>query len=79
MEEKANGDGVAMIRDEHGNTIVILDKNGVYALGQYVCDSKVFKNKRIKLNEGSMIFSGRMELIRLLWDTISILRKIVDV
>lgn len=56
---EGNGDGVAMIRDDHGNTIVILDKNGVYALGQYVCDSKVFKNKRIKLNEGSMIFSGK--------------------
>lgn len=56
---EGNGDGVAMIRDEQGNTIVILDKNGVYALGQYVCDSKVFKNKRVKLNEGSITFSGK--------------------
>lgn len=55
---EGNGDGVAMIRDDHGNTIVILDKNGVYALGQYVCDSKVFKNKRIKLNE-EHDFSGK--------------------
>lgn len=70
---EGNGDGVAIVKDEQGNTIVILDKNGVYAKGEYVCDSRIQNGRRIVLYDGKMRFSKQDDL-----DTITIRYDTID-
>lgn len=52
-----NGDGVAKVLDGEGNEIVRLDNEGVYARGKYVCASTGGWNRRIVLQDGSIMFS----------------------
>lgn len=56
---KDNGNGIARVLDGNGKEIVRLDRNGVYALGSYVCESSGGLNRRTEMNAGSIMFSKR--------------------
>lgn len=54
-----NGNGIARVMDATGKEIVRLDKNGVYAIGSYVCENVGGLNRRTEIKSGSIMFSKR--------------------
>lgn len=54
-----NGNGIARVMDATGKEIVRLDKNGVYAIGSYVCENVGGLNRRTEIKSGSIMFSER--------------------
>lgn len=56
---KDNGNGIARVMDATGKEIVRLDKNGVYAIGSYVCENVGGLNRRTEIKSGSIMFSER--------------------
>lgn len=56
---KDNGNGIARVMDATGKEIVRLDKNGVYAIGSYVCENVGGLNRRTEIKSGSIMFSKR--------------------
>lgn len=56
---KDNGNGVAKVIDEKGREIVRLDKDGVYAIGSYVCENIGGMNRRTEIKSGSIMMSKR--------------------
>lgn len=54
-----NGNGIARVMDATGKEIVRLDKNGVYAIGSYVCENVGGLNRRTEIKSGSVMFSKR--------------------
>lgn len=56
---KDNGNGIARVMDATGKEIVRLDKNGVYAIGSYVCENVGGSNRRTEIKSGSIMFSKR--------------------
>ena len=56
---KGNGNGIARVMDAAGKEIVRLDKDGVYAIGSYVCENVGGLNRRTEIKSGSIMFSKR--------------------
>lgn len=56
---KDNGNGVAKVLDESGREIIRLDKDGVYAIGSYVCENIGGMNRRTEIKSGSIMLSKR--------------------
>ena len=54
-----NGNGIARVMDATGKGIVRLDKDGVYAIGSYVCENVGGLNRRTEIKSGSIMFSER--------------------
>lgn len=54
-----NGNGIARVMDATGKEIVRLDKDGVYAIGSYVCENVGGLNRRTEIKSGSIMFSKR--------------------
>ncbi len=55
-----NGNGIARVLNENGKEIVRLDKNGVYAIGSYVCESPDGGwNRRTQIEAGAIMFSPK--------------------
>ena len=56
---EGNGNGIARVMDATGKEIVRLDKDGVYAIGSYVCENVGGLNRRTEIKSGSIMFSKR--------------------
>lgn len=56
---KDNGNGIARVLNASGKEIVRLDKDGVYAIGSYVCENVGGLNRRTEIKSGSIMFSKR--------------------
>ena len=56
---KDNGNGIARVLNASGKEIVRLDKDGVYAIGSYVCENVGGLNRRTEIKSGSIMFSER--------------------
>lgn len=56
---KDNGNGIARVMDATGKEIVRLDKDGVYAIGSYVCENVGGLNRRTEIRSGSIMFSKK--------------------
>lgn len=54
-----NGNGIARVLNASGKEIVRLDKDGVYAIGSYVCENVGGLNRRTEIKSGSIMFSKR--------------------
>lgn len=54
-----NGNGIARVLNASGKEIVRLDKDGVYAIGSYVCENVGGLNRRTEIKSGSIMFSER--------------------
>lgn len=54
-----NGNGIARVMDATGKEIVRLDKDGVYAIGSYVCENVGGLNRRTEIRSGSIMFSKK--------------------
>ena len=55
-----NGNGIARVLDEDGKEVVRLDKDGVYAIGRYVCESPGDGwNRRTQIEAGTIMFSPK--------------------
>lgn len=54
-----NGNGIARVLNASGKEIVRLDKDGVYAIGSYVCENIGGLNRRTEIKSGSIMFSKR--------------------
>lgn len=54
-----NGNGIARVMDATGKEIVRLDKDGVYAIGSYVCENVGGLNRRTEIKSGSIMFSKK--------------------
>ena len=54
-----NGNGIARVMDATGKEIVRLDKDGVYAIGSYVCENVGGLNRRTEIRCGSIMFSKK--------------------
>lgn len=54
-----NGNGIARVMDATGKEIVRLDKDGVYAIGSYVCENAGGLNRRTEIRSGSIMFSKK--------------------
>ena len=54
-----NGNGIARVLNASGKEIVRLDKDGVYAVGSYVCENVGGLNRRTEIKSGSIMFSKR--------------------
>lgn len=54
-----NGNGIARVLNASGKEIVRLDKDGVYAVGSYVCENVGGLNRRTEIKSGSIMFSER--------------------
>lgn len=54
-----NGNGIARVTDATGKEIVRLDKDGVYAIGSYVCENVGGLNRRTEIRSGSIMFSKK--------------------
>lgn len=56
---KDNGNGIARVMDATGKEVVRLDKDGVYAIGSYVCENVGGLNRRTEIRSGSIMFSKK--------------------
>lgn len=55
-----NGNGIARVLNENGKEVVRLDKDGVYAIGRYVCESPGDGwNRRTQIEAGTIMFSPK--------------------
>lgn len=54
-----NGNGIARVLNASGKEIVRLDKDGVYAIGSYVCENVGGLNRRTEIRSGSIMFSKK--------------------
>lgn len=55
-----NGNGIARVLNENGKEIVRLDKDGVYAIGSYICESSDSGwNRRTQIEAGAIMFSPK--------------------
>ena len=54
-----NGNGIARVLNATGKEIVRLDKDGVYAIGSYVCENVGGLNRRTEIKSGSIMFSKK--------------------
>lgn len=54
-----NGNGIARVLNASGKEIVRLDKDGVYAIGSYVCENIGGLNRRTEIRSGSIMFSKK--------------------
>ena len=54
-----NGNGIARVLNASGKEIVRLDKDGVYAIGSYVCENIGGLNRRTEIKSGSIMFSKK--------------------
>ena len=54
-----NGNGIARVLNATGKEIVRLDKDGVYAIGSYVCENVGGLNRRTEIRSGSIMFSKK--------------------
>ena len=54
-----NGNGIARVMDATGKEIIRLDKDGVYAIGSYVCENVGGLNRRTEIRSGSIMFSKK--------------------
>ncbi len=54
-----NGNGIARVLNASGKEIVRLDKDGVYAIGSYVCENVGGLNRRTEIKSGSIMFSKK--------------------
>lgn len=54
-----NGNGIARVMDATGKEIVRLDKDGVYAIGSYMCENVGGLNRRTEIRSGSIMFSKK--------------------
>ncbi len=54
-----NGNGIARVLNASGKEIVRLDKDGVYAIGSYVCENVGGLNRRTEIKSGSIMFSEK--------------------
>ena len=55
-----NGNGIARVLNENGKEVVRLDKDGVYAIGRYACESPGDGwNRRTQIEAGTIMFSPK--------------------
>lgn len=59
LGDEDNGNGIARVLNASGKEIVRLDKDGVYAIGSYVCENVGGLNRRTEIKSGSIMFSKR--------------------